>query len=238
MRALRATASDKLRQWFAPSCVLCDAVSDDCISLCTACQKDLPWLLHTCERCAIPLENTQLSVCTQCELNPPAVDSVFCALHYATPVDYLVKRMKFGHQLVYAKILGQLLARELGQRNLDQPDVILPVPLHNARLRSRGFNQTVELYREIQQHFLIPQFKGTLRIKNTKAQTKTKGEERSSNLQGAFALKANIEVPRHIAILDDVITTGATTHSLAQLLKEEGAEKVSVWAVARATERA
>ena len=165
------------------------------------------------------------------------VDSVICALHYANPVDYLIQRMKYAHQLSYAKVLGELLARHLSQTNIDKPDAILPVPLNKARLRTRGFNQTVELYRELNNHFPIPLVKGVRRVKNTSHQTQVKGDERAQNLQGAFAIESGAKLPQHVVILDDVITTGATTNTLAQLLKESGVEKVSVWAVARATER-
>ena len=232
---MRTIISARLKQWFAPSCVLCDAVSDDEISLCTGCQQDLPWILHACNHCGIPIENSQQTVCLACELNPPAVDSVICALHYAAPVDFLIKRMKFGHQLAYAKVLGVLLSRHLSQLSVDMPDALLPVPLHKARLRKRGFNQTLELYRAVNQQYPIGLFNDVKRIKNTKHSTMVKGDERKENLQGAFEVKAGASVPRHVVILDDVITTGATTNTMAKLLKEAGAETVSVWAVARAT---
>jgi ComF family protein len=232
---VRTIISARLKQWFAPSCVLCDAVSDDEISLCTGCQQDLPWILHACNHCGIPIENSQQTVCLACELNPPAVDSVICALHYAAPVDFLIKRMKFGHQLAYAKVLGVLLSRHLSQLSVDMPDALLPVPLHKARLRKRGFNQTLELYRAVNQQYPIGLFNDVKRIKNTKHSTMVKGDERKENLQGAFEVKAEASVPRHVVILDDVITTGATTNTMAKLLKEAGAETVSVWAVARAT---
>lgn len=227
----------RLKQWFAPSCVLCDAISDDGISLCTACQQDLPWLLHTCRDCGIPIENPQQTVCLNCELHPVIVDSVTCALHYASPVDHLITRMKYANQLANANVLGTLLARHLSQLALDMPDAIVPVPLHKARLRTRGFNQTHELYRAMNKHLPVPLFKGLKRIKNTKHQTMVKGEEREENLRGAFELTEGVKLPRHIVILDDVITTGATTNTIAQLLKDAGVEKVSVWAVARATAR-
>lgn len=230
--SIRTIASQIRQQWFAPSCVLCDAVSDDRISLCTGCQQDLPWLLHCCNQCGIPLENPQRQTCLQCELNPPAVDAVICALHYASPVDFLVKRMKFGHQLAFAKVLGELLARHLSQQSFEMPDVMLPVPLHKSRLRTRGFNQAMELCRELRTHYDLPLLKGVNRVKNTQAQTTVERDERASNLQGAFALEAGASAPRHVVIVDDVITTGATTNTLAAVLKQAGVQQVSVWAVA------
>lgn len=216
---------------------MCEAVSDNLLSLCTPCQQDLPWLLHCCKRCALPLENQHTDECLQCKINPPVFDAAICALHYATPVDYLVKRLKFGHQLSYAKVLGVLLAQHIAQLGTAEVDAILPVPLHKARLRKRGFNQALELAHELKTLGNIPLLKSVSRVKHTMAQTLVKGEaSRAANLNDAFAIKSQITtLPRHVAIVDDVVTTGSTTNELARLLKEAGVAKVSVWAVARAT---
>lgn len=186
----------------------------------------------------MPLEDRSKTLCVQCQIEPPIFDAAICALHYATPVDYLVKRLKFGHQLSYAKVLGTLLFQHLSQSEIGTVDAILPVPLHKARLRKRGFNQALELAHELQKPLGIPLFKGITRVINTTAQTLVKGEDRAANLNGAFAIKSGVTLPRHIAIVDDVITTGSTSNELARLLKEAGVAKVSVWAVARATANA
>lgn len=183
----------------------------------------------------MPLEDRKKTHCLQCQIEPPIFDSAICALHYSMPVDYLVKRLKFGHQLSYAKVLGTLLAQHLVQQDIGPVDAILPVPLHKARLRKRGFNQALELAHELHQSLDIPLFKGVTRVVNTTAQTLVKGEDRVANLSGAFAIKSGVSLPNHIAIIDDVITTGSTSNELARLLKEAGVAKVSVWAVARAT---
>ena len=225
----------RFSHWFAPSCVLCDAVSDAAVSLCIACQQDLPWLLHACQRCSLPLDNTALAVCSKCQRESPISDSVTCVLHYATPVDFLIKRMKFGHQLSYAKVLGYLLAQQLKQSNVPLPDAILPVPLHNARLRERGFNQTLEIYRELRRSLDIPLVKAVTRARSTQAQSLLSAEQRIDNIRDVFAVKEGASLPAHIAILDDVVTTGATTNELARIPKAAGVARVSVWAIARAT---
>ena len=223
-------------EWFAPSCILCEAASDNSLSLCTACQQDLPWLLHSCRSCALPLENRKQSHCLPCQITPPIIDNAVCALHYSSPVDYLIKRMKFGHQLSHAKVLGSLLAQHLSQIDISSIDAILPVPLHNARLRKRGFNQSLELAHALRRQNDIPLLKGVQRTVNTKAQTLLKGEDsRADNIRNAFTVDEGVTLPNHVAILDDVITTGSTSNELARLLKASGVAKVSVWAVARAT---
>jgi len=181
------------------------------------------------------MEDQQKRVCLQCQIEPPIFDEAVCALHYSTPVDYLIKRMKFGHQLSYAKVLGSLLAQHLSQMDISSVDAILPVPLHKSRLRQRGFNQALEMAKDMRKYHGLPLLTSVTRVVNTKAQTLVKGEDRALNLSGAFSIKSGVELPRHITILDDVITTGSTSNELARLLKVKGVEKVSVWAVARAT---
>ena len=200
-----------------------------------ACQQDLPWLLHACQHCALPLEDKKKTICIQCQIAPPKFDQALCALHYSTPVDYLIKRMKFGHQLSHAKVLGALLAQHVSQQSFGEVDAILPVPLHKSRLRQRGFNQSLELAREVSRHLETPLLKGVTRIVNTTAQTLVKGEERENNVRDAFCVKEGTILPSHVVILDDVITTGSTSNELARLLKASGVVEVSVWAVARAT---
>ena len=171
-----------------------------------------------------------------CQITSPIVDNAVCALHYSSPVDYLIKRMKFGHQLSHANVLGSLLAQHLSQIERGSVDAILPVPLHKARLRKRGFNQSLELAHALRRQNDIPLLKGVQRSVNTKAQTLVKGEEsRAANIRNAFTVEEGTTLPKHVAIIDDVITTGSTSNELARLLKSLGVEAVSVWAVARAT---
>ena len=235
-----ANVRDVFQRALAPSCLLCDASCPETghagISLCADCQQDLPWILHQCHGCGLPIENTHVTQCKACGSAPWLSDRVICFLHYATPVDYLVKRMKFAHQLSAAKVLGYLFAQQLMQNTIDVPDAILPVPLHKKRLRARGFNQALELYREINKHVPIPLLKGVERVVYTDAQTLIKGDERAKNLQGAFRVDLTASnIPKHVVILDDVVTTGATSNELSKSLKAAGVEKVTVWAIARAT---
>lgn len=236
---LVANVREQLQRLLAPSCLLCDASCSETgnagISLCVPCQQDLPWILHSCKGCALPLENRHQTLCNSCQTTPWLSDEVICFLHYASPVDYLIKRMKFSHKLSAAKVLGWLIAQQMVQGGLELPDAILPVPLHKKRLRTRGFNQAHELYREINKVVPIPLLKGVRRTVYTDAQTLVRGDERAENLKGAFSFKASQTLPRHVVILDDVVTTGATSNELANVLKAAGVVKVTVWAVARAT---
>jgi ComF family protein len=145
--------------------------------------------------------------------------------------------LKFHQLLVNAAVLGRLLADALqahGHYSKSLPDVILPVPLHRERLSERGFNQALEIARPISKVLQIPiAIQSAERTRHTAAQARLNAEKRGENLRNAFKIRTNV-AGLHIAILDDVITTGRTVESLSRALKAAGAKRVDVWAVARA----
>ena len=142
--------------------------------------------------------------------------------------------MKFGHNLIYAKILGELFAhfiQEKYQTNL--PEIIIPVPLHNSRLRQRGFNQALEIARPIAKKLKTSlDVSSCERSKNTIAQTELNMNERIKNLNNAFALIKSLNY-KHVAIFDDVVTTGSTVHELSKVLRKAGVIKIDVWCCAK-----
>jgi len=149
-------------------------------------------------------------------------------------MDQLLLQLKFRQKLYLAPLLGGLLADALATRREPLPDCLVPVPLHPERLRERGYNQALELARIISGRLEVP-VAATLciREKATAPQTALDGLERRRNLRGAFSVRKG-EVPRHIAIVDDVVTTGTTVSELARTLRRSGAQTVEVWACARA----
>jgi len=223
------------------SCVLCNAGVKRNISLCHACEADLPIISHACKACGIPLEETQ-SVCGQCLNSMPDVDYSISLFHYESPIDYLITKLKFSHKLSHAKILGSLLKHHLIALNNNQqysyPEAIIPVPLHKKRLIKRGFNQSLEIAKELTQALKIPIHNNVVqRDKATRAQSELDLKQRKRNIKGCFKLINKNEmmpVYSHIVIIDDVVTTGATTNELAKLLKQAGIKKVGVWSIARA----
>ncbi|HIO92557.1 MAG TPA: ComF family protein [Leucothrix mucor] len=219
---------------FTPSCVLCDA-NAGVVSLCDACLHDLPKIQHSCRQCGLPFpDKVETALCGQCQQSPPAIDYLISSLHYGYPVDYLVAQLKFNRNLSYAKILSHLLLNTLQSQQIETPDVIIPVPLHKKRLRKRGFNQALEIARPIAKALDVPIAKQHLeRVKQTQAQSLLNAVKRKQNLRHSFKLVKSISV-KHVVIIDDVVTTGATVFELADLLKKSGVEKVGVWAVARA----
>ena len=220
---------------FPPRCHLCGGAGDQGRELCPGCLADLPWLGPSCVRCALPLP-AGTGPCATCQQHPPAFDRVVAPFRYAPPLDFLVRRLKFHQDLAMARLLGQLLAEHLAARPGPAPALILPVPLHRRRLAERGYNQTLEIGRELRSALGIPLERHVVRrVKDTAAQSRLPARARRQNLRDAFRLAAPLPLnSRRLAILDDVMTTGSTVNELARLLKAAGAREVEVWVLARA----
>lgn len=217
----------------ATACLLCDANTREPHLLCAACAKDLPYITNACVLCGLPLEG-KATMCGQCAQDPPPVERTYALCHYAEPVDKLLLALKFHQRLAVATVFGELLAQRLLANDADIPDALIPVPLHAARLQERGYNQALEIAKPLSKNLDVPVLRQTcIRIIATSAQSDLSRYERRANIQGAFAVID--ELPRHVAIVDDVMTTGSTVFEMAVALKEHGAERVDVWACARAT---
>ncbi len=217
------------RVLFAQDCVLCAAASGDSL-VCADCAADLPQLDTACPQCAEPSPDNQL--CGACMVEPPAFDRTIAAWRYAFPLDRLVQALKYGGRLALADWFGNALAARLGTPTID---LVIPLPLHERRLRVRGFNQAIEIARRIatqQRLQLAP--RALVRVRDTPAQMGLPHDARSRNVRDAFACPAPLAGTR-IALVDDVMTTGATLNEAAKALKHAGAVHVENWVVARAT---
>lgn len=220
---------------FPPTCLLCGAPGAAGLDLCSGCRADLPYNHPACNRCANPLPNISgLSpTCGDCLRVPPAFESLFAPLLYRPPVDFLIKELKFHHRLAAARLLGELWAEALAQRPDPLPECLIPVPLHASRLRERGFNQALELAHPLCRRLDLPlAAHGVRRVRPTAPQSELAAPDRQANVHGAFVVRSDIQA-HHVAILDDVVTTGSTVAELARLLKAKGVEKIEVWACAR-----
>lgn len=214
-------------------CVLCGSPGHGGIDLCLGCQGELPWNSMACLCCGSAMEIAG-TICGPCQRRPPSFSSSHIPFRYESPLNYLLPKMKFQQKLYLVPLLAQLMAEGILQRDEPLPEVLLPVPLHAVRMRERGYNQALELARPLARQLQIPLAQGLcLRQRETQAQTSLTGAERRRNLRGAFAVRPG-EVPQHVAIVDDVVTTGATVEELARTLLRAGVETVEVWACARA----
>lgn len=218
-----------------PTCLLCGNRGVDSRDLCAGCRRDLPRNHHCCPQCAQLLEPAAVAhiPCGRCLSLPPAFDKTYAPFIHAGAIRYLITSLKFKAEYKNARLLGQLLAEQLRQ-TAEMPDLILPVPLHKSRYRERGFNQSIEIARTVGRELHIPLDLTTCRRHlDTPHQSRLTAEQRRKNLKNAFAVVKPVNA-RHIAILDDVMTTGSTVRELASVLKKAGIEKVDVWVSARA----
>lgn len=223
----------RLHRWLLPwRCLLCGDAGADGLDVCAACAAELPRNTSCCARCALPLPS-QAALCGACQRKPPPWDAAWAPFRYGWPLDRLEARYKFGRDLAAGRTLAQLWCRAAAPAAL--PRLILPVPLHRARLRQRGYNQALELARPLGRALGVPvRHDWLLRPRATAAQTELDAHARRRNVRGAFALREGAAVPPHVALLDDVMTTGATLAECARVLRRAGVARVDVWALARA----
>ncbi len=232
---LRRVAKGLVDLAYPPTCLGCGAPGHGGVDLCAGCRADLPWIQRGCERCGVPLPAAAVTLCGACQQRPPPVDRAVVPLVYAPPVDGWIAALKFRAQLTVAPLLAALLAERLV--GLSLPQRIVPVPLHPRRLRERGFNQSVEIGRPLARWLGVElDGAGARRVRATPDQVGADARTRRRNVRGAFAVTGDLR-GMHVAILDDVITTGATSAELARSLRRAGAARVEVWAVARTVVR-
>jgi ComF family protein len=211
---------------FGGSCFLCRGKAS--AILCAACDADLPRLgTEICPRCA--LASPAGAVCGRCLTQPPAYDATRAALAYAFPADVLIQALKFRGELALAPLLGSLLLPCISGKDVD---CVVPVPLSVERLRARGYNQALEIARSVAaaaRTRLAPEL--CERSRDTGVQMDLPLKERAGNVRGAFHCPG--VVSGTVAVLDDVMTTGATLEEIATTLKRAGAARVVNWVVAR-----
>lgn len=218
-------------------CLLCADPADTAPPLCSACEAELPWLGGHCAICALPLPGTGLT-CGACLKRPPAFARVEVPWRYDFPVDSLITRFKHQAQWPMGRLLASLMSHHLQHafsEGLPRPDLLFPVPLSRQRLRQRGFNQAAMLADWLAAELQLKQQNTWLqRVQDTPAQQNLDAAQRQRNLRHAFALARQAEVQGlHLALVDDVLTTGATATSLARLLLRAGAARVDIYCLAR-----
>ena len=220
-----------------PICAICGSSSNTSMDLCDICYSNLPWIKDSCYQCGLPLTTAQESVrCNQCQYNPPEFDR-FCALFtYQSPVTKLIRQLKFNHNLAYGNLMGQLLLEQYDKwyKSKPAPEVVVPVPLHEKRIRSRGFNQVQEILRPLVKAGKITVLNNICeRTQYTRPQAKLNFRHRKYNLQKAFRLTQKVDF-EHVAIVDDVLTTGNTVRGLSRVFRDAGVQCIDVWCVCRA----
>ena len=232
---------------FPGLCRFCDQPTARALDLCEYCDADLPWLRTACRRCGTP-RATPVERCPACPRQAPSLDRTLASFVYAPPIDRLVADIKFHGRLTSAPLLAALLARTIVAAHPpsaagDMPDeplpeAIVPVPLSTRRLLRRGHDQAWLLAAGVQQvlcdagHPIAFAGGALRRVKHTPAQSAQAQAARLRSLVGAFRVPAALPY-RHVALLDDVFTTGATLDAAAVALRAAGVARVDAWVVAR-----
>lgn len=216
-------------QLMPATCLLCGEDSGGA-SLCTGCHSDLPTLPvdRLCPRCALP--TTHGEHCGACLKEPPHYTRAIALWPYEFPVDRIIHALKYQHRLVVADWLGARLAERLTPTG----QTVLPMPLHRERLRERGFNQAGEIARYLARTLYLPYRTDLLqRQRSTSPQADLLPGERQRNVRGAFACSGDL-AGRHVLLVDDVMTTGASVNECARVLRLHGASEITVLVAARA----
>ena len=235
--ALHGVAGRCLDALLPRHCVMC-GLPGGRGNLCAACRADLPRPGNVCATCALPIGSDQETLCGQCLRKPPPWDRVEAALAYRFPVDRLVCRFKFSRDFACGHMLGCELVAAIRATALEPPELLVPVPLHRLRHLGRTFNQADLLARHVGHALALPVSSSLLlRVRRTRAQSGLDAAGRKRNTRGAFRCDRRAGqalAGRHVALVDDVMTTGATLLECTRTLRRAGAARVSVWVAARA----
>ncbi|WP_293644716.1 ComF family protein [Thiolapillus sp.] len=221
------------RLLFPPTCLICGLPGENDLDICDHCRSRLPCNRLSCACCALPLTGqTDAGVlCGNCSRHPPPFHRIISPWLYEAPLDDLIQQLKFGQKLPAGQLLAQLLAGMITER--DRPELLLPVPLHPAQLKKRGFNHAAEISRVLSRELGIPWSPWLLRkTRETLPQHNLGKRERKRNLRNCFSFD-NRRHYRHVAVIDDVVTTATTAAEVASTLKKSGVEKTDIWALAR-----
>ena len=221
--------------WLIPRrCQQCDCVVEAewrNFLVCRSCYAQLPFQEHSCQRCGQVFAAQQDS-CGRCLLSPPPFDACFCPFQYQQPISGAIQRLKYQDQPELADRLARALAFEIEQQEITKPELLIPVPVHLSRLRARGFNQSLLLTKRLSQLLNTPYSNQIIqKHRATPAQAQQTLAQRQINVRGSFKL-GKLTTAKHIAIIDDVFTTGATASEITKVLKRNGVNYVQVWGLA------
>jgi len=204
------------------------------VLICPDCQKRLPWLKAVCQRCALPLDSPRGCCCSQ--ILPP-YDVLQALFDYAWPIKGVIAKWKYGSQFHWVKMFASMMVERLTP--IYPPECIVPMPLHPKRLRQRGFNQSIELASLVAKAKNIPlDRRSCTRVINTPSQSQLGARARSENIaQATFSVLPSFSA-KHVLIIEDIVTTGATIAALSACLKRQGVQTVEIWCCCRTLKNA
>lgn len=220
------------QNWFLSACPLCLTACEH-VGLCDDCARELPYIGRGCAICCHPLLAETVPICGKCVSETPPYDHAVIPFVYAPPVSWLISQLKYHQQLWLSAVLGELLATHIMAQSGPLPECVMPVPLHVTRMRERGFNQSFEIAKIVARKLGIACSASYVgKAHPTPPQTALARSARQKNLRKSFEVKKPLPY-QHIALIDDVVTTGTTVCEISKLLKRHRVETIEVWALAR-----
>lgn len=212
-------------------CVLCNQTHAQNLAVCDACIHLFTFLDPACKQCSLPVVDSSYLLCGQCIKKPPYFDSTTIAYSYEEPLASLVRQFKYQNKLYLSAFLAQLIINAWAKKPT-YPQCLIPIPMHDKKLKKRGFNQTIILSRFLSKQLKIPiDLTSCQKVLNTEPQAELTSNQRAQNIKNAFSVSP---LPySHVALIDDLLTTGSTANELAKKLKESGITTVEVWCCAR-----
>ncbi|MFT5218058.1 MAG: ComF family protein [Planctomycetota bacterium] len=228
--------ANRIKQFFAQAfsagiCQACGCEIDHTQSFCAHCDRRLTRVDNPCRACALPCPDKK-EICPRCLLNPPRWQSMTAPFEYNGLLrDYLIQ-FKFNEASHVSRSLCNHSIEYFNAQG-PRPEVLMPVPLHRERLLDRGYNQALEIARQWSTQLDIPVDHNALqRNRATSSQSGLSAAEREKNILKAFHYQPK-QTYRHVAVVDDIVTTGSTVNEITKVLHRGGVEFVEVWALAR-----
>lgn len=224
---MKKTAACAAELLYPSRCPFCGTISKE--GICGECRQTLPYVGEPCcMKCGKPLEEEEREYCRDCARIARSYDQGKSVWKHTGNVPHAVYQFKFHNKRYYARVFASEMSKQYGDWiRRCKVETIIPVPLHPAKQRKRGFNQAELLARGLGREMDLPVCTDAVfRIRNTKPQKELGGRERQDNLKGAFAVSGRWKAPKTVLLVDDIYTTGSTIHRIAKLLKKAGVQKV------------
>lgn len=228
---------NKVNKWLKNNrtCILCGLHQANALGICDDCMSDLPWSVSCCHQCGLPTPSPASKICSNCIKQAPSFDATLATFRYIFPIDKLLPSIKYAKKTSHLGWLSSLMSDYILSQDRPLPDVLVPVPMHPWDEIKRGYNQSSLLANLISKQLKLPvNLSAISKIKRTPHQKELNFIERQQNLINCFRL--NEHLPKQVAIVDDVMTTGSTANEISKLLKNNGVETVQIWVLARTPE--
>lgn len=228
--------ANRIKQFFAQAfssgvCLACGCEISHAQSFCEHCDHRLPRVDYPCSACGLPCPDKK-DICARCLLNPPRWQSMTAPYQYSGLLRNYLIQFKFSEASHISRCLCNHSIRHFAEQS-PRPEVLIPVPLHRERLLERGYNQALEIAQQWSMQLDIPiDRKALQRTRATSSQSGLSAVQREKNILKAFHYQPKQNY-RHVALVDDIVTTGSTVNEITKVLHRGGVEFVEIWALAR-----